>query len=59
MSSMIFGGPDFKRRGWHLSLLGVQPELQSRGIGSKLVQFVIDKVGSGFVESFLVQLTPR
>ena len=54
MSSMIFGGPDFKRRGWHLSLLGVQPELQSRGIGSKLVQFVIDKVGSGFVESFLV-----
>lgn len=43
-SAMVFGGPEYKRRGWHISLIGVQPEFQSCGIGSQLIHFIINEV---------------
>lgn len=37
-------GEGFKLAAWHLQLIGVQPELQRRGVGSKLIDVVSKKV---------------
>ena len=37
-------GPDYKRSGWHLKMLGIASTYQRRGIGTALVKFVEDMV---------------
>ena len=37
-------GPDYKKSGWHLKMLGVSSEYQRKGVGSALVKYVEDMV---------------
>jgi len=39
-------GPEFKRDGWLLQVIGVLPEYQRHGIGSALVKCVEDQISS-------------
>ncbi|EJC99626.1 uncharacterized protein FOMMEDRAFT_127812 [Fomitiporia mediterranea MF3/22] len=45
------GGPEYKRDGWTLSMIGVKREYQRRGIGTEFIMLVEEKVRNEVEES--------
>ena len=44
---------------WYLSIVGILPDFQNRGLGVKLIEGVLDKADSSGISTYLETFTPR
>ena len=52
-------GPLVSDRDWYLSILGVLPEYQGKGLGKDLIRPILDKADSAGAATYLETFTPR
>lgn len=54
LAAELFGDSAHKDA-WHLSMIGVRPELQRRGFGTQLMQFVVAKVDAVRLNTWMMR----